>query len=952
MVKVILIALLFAISNCFLLSTHAENWSELMDSCNVSLEHQDFRTAMQFSMEALNSAKVEYGEIDSNYIKTLGIISEIYYYLGKLDSAIYFAEMRLKSTRTNLPQDHIALLEGIHNLAFFLRVNGNYTDAEPLYLEALEISRGFFITDHHDLANSLNGLALFYDEIGNYNAAEQLYIEAIEMRRRIFKGDHPELATSINNMATYYFGRGDYNAAEPLFHEAMEMRRRIYKGDHPDLATSINNMAIFNSSLGNYDTAVKLFNEALEMKRRLYKEDNFELALSINNLGAFYDDRGSHVEAELLYKEALELYRGLIDGDHPELANLLNNMAMFYHSRRNYTEAELYYNEALEMKRRLYIGDHQSVAESLAWLANFYNAIDNKNSAELLFIESINMYKRIFISQSINLSEREKEEYWKTLKQHFERFNSFSIERMSNKPQINETTYNNLLFFKGLLLKSNIKMKNTILNSNDEKLINRFNEWVSIKEQLVRYYSMTKNELKSVNCNLDSLENVSNIIEKELALFSEGFTNVLDKYLYTWQDVKKNLRDNEAAIEIVRFKYYDGKRWTDSIYYSALIITSETDMPELVLLENGNDLENKYSSIYRNLIKFSTKSITNDDIRNTTLKELYSEYWVKIKSKLDGINKVYLSPDGIYNLLNLNTLINPETNKYILEEIDLRIVSSTRDIINKKYNEINSNNNMIAELFGDPKFNLDIEQQQEIASQYTYEINSTKSDSSRYSIYDVRNELIPLSGTKIEVERISEEFKKNKWMVNVHIGKDAIEEAVKSLDNPRVLHIATHGDFIEDSELEGNSLGMEQDVIVQNPLLRSRLLLAGVSNSLKNRDNNKTDDGILTAYEAMNLNLDKTELVVLSACETGLGELKNGEGVYGLQRSFLVAGAKTIIMTLWKVNDVVTQELMVYFYRNWLSGQPKHQAFTEAQQKIKKKYSHPYFWGAFVMIGE
>ena len=215
--------------------------------------------------------------------------------------------------------------------------------------------------------------------------------------------------------------------------------------------------------------------------------------------------------------------------------------------------------------------------------------------------------------------------------------------------------------------------------------------------------------------------------------------------------------------------------------------------------------------------------------------------------------------------------------------------------------------------------------------------------------------LTSLPGTEKEILDIEKFLKSRKWDVKSFLGDSALKVSIKTVKNPRVLHIATHGLFLEDVELESSQVfGFEQKKMIENPLLRSGLFFTGADNYLKAEENKPTGDenGLLTAYEAMNLNLDNTELVVLSACETGLGEIKNGEGVYGLQRAFLVAGARTIIMSLWNVSDQVTQELMIKFYTKWLAGKTKREAFREAQMEIMEDYPGFYYWGAFIMIGE
>ena len=179
----------------------------------------------------------------------------------------------------------------------------------------------------------------------------------------------------------------------------------------------------------------------------------------------------------------------------------------------------------------------------------------------------------------------------------------------------------------------------------------------------------------------------------------------------------------------------------------------------------------------------------------------------------------------------------------------------------------------------------------------------------------------------------------------------ATESKIKSLNSPHVFHIATHGFYVE--EESNNNINKIVSNVASNPLLRSGVLLRNggmIYDGSKPYEFNK-QDGILTAYEAMNLNLENTDLVILSACETGLGEIELGEGVFGLQRSFVVAGANSVIISLFKVSDKVTTELMVSFYKHWNNGLTKHKAFVAAKKEIMKTYDNPMFWGAFLMIG-
>ena len=432
---------------------------------------------------------------------------------------------------------------------------------------------------------------------------------------------------------------------------------------------------------------------------------------------------------------------------------------------------------------------------------------------------------------------------------------------------------------------------------------------------------------------MDSLVQLANQLEREISQSSGDFAKVYNPNTPTWKDIQRHLKSDEAAIEIIRMHSDD-----DQILYAALILRENTLYhPDLVVLGNGDELEGKYFNYYQNVIHFQAFD-----------KYTYNQYWKKIQEKLQGVRKIYFSPDGVFHQINVATLRNPQTNRYLIDETELILVTNTKDILNSPRKTL-SNESLKAVLLARPAFKMN----QNTKSKSLNKLKKQMSD------WLVRATFSDLPGTEYEVREIKAVLSKNNWKALTYIGKDAREEVIKSVSNPNVLHIATHGFFLQ--PYQKNFLQYKQFELddkphyeFSDPMLRSGLLLAGVQDymNLEKTQSYDEEDGILTAYEALSLDLDQTDLVVLSACETGLGQVRSGEGVYGLQRAFKIAGAKAVLMSLWKVDDKATQELMQIFYKKWLAHGNKRQAFQEAQQQLRDHYHKPYYWGAFVMLSD
>jgi CHAT domain-containing protein len=398
-------------------------------------------------------------------------------------------------------------------------------------------------------------------------------------------------------------------------------------------------------------------------------------------------------------------------------------------------------------------------------------------------------------------------------------------------------------------------------------------------------------------------------MEKKLSERSKDFSQSYSASRINFKQVRDLLTDTEAVVEIIRVQKYE-QNFTSDSKYIALILTKGIELPKLVVLENGQQLDTRYSKYYRNVIQ---QKIADE--------YSYDQYFSKIETELKGKKGIYISPDGVYNQLNLNTLKKTGSD-YMIKLYDLTILGNSKDLIALKSKKATAPKKN-ATLLGFPDY--------------------------------AGTSISALPGTKVEIESISKILKASGYQVSQFTQKTASEASLKKVKGPALMHIATHGYFLKDVDQGGSAFGVHLENANDNPLLRSGLMLAGAANTVSGTampNLGSNDNGILTAYEAMNLNLNGTSLIVLSACETGLGDVKAGEGVYGLQRAFLVAGAEALIMSLWKVDDAATQQLMTTFYTNWIKLGNKQKAFKQAQLQLMTKYKEPYYWGAFVMVGQ
>ncbi len=912
-----------AIQTAFVRNTLADVYAQL----------GKYQEAEKLYLDILPVFRSVYGENHPEYATVASNYSNLLQLQGNYYTAEYYLKIAEDIKRKQFGADNKDYLTTYENLALLYLNTARYTEAERVLLEIRQIKESSFPEEKASIAYTLSNLAAVKKQIAEYVEAEKLYKEAKSVYENEYGTDHIFYAAVINNMALLYQKMGNIEVARPLFVDAM----RIYESQigkyNPDYATALENLATLYLMEDNYAKAKELLEEALVIDEEILGKNHPLYSKTLHNLASIYEEEEQYDRARELYNSALEIEREVYGENHPSYASTLYNLGTLEQEMENYEEALVHFQKVVDIRKNLLGENHPDYAFSLYGLASIKHKTGDFEGARPIYQEVINKYLQTIRDYFPALSESEKSAFYSRIKPVFDSYMDYVIDfNLLNKGTAEDrqvllgSIYDLQLATKALLLNASNKVKNRILSSGDQELVDLFRSWTTLKENIVKAYAMTKEELERSGLNIQQLESEANDLEKQLSLKSTAFAGEFEKQEINWQDVKSKLGPNETALEMIRVKK---KMKTDSVLYVALLLSPEMEKPEMVVNPNGLRMESKGFKTYKNLIVYKLEDAKS-----------YPLFWKLIDEAIpDNTETLYLSSDGVINKVNVSTLFDANQKKYMVDKYKVRLLSNTRELVEDEPKQQENNN---AEMFGFPAFDMDAQPKKEGGS--LFDENDMRAG--------FGGDISELPGTLEEVNNIEQILQGGSWKVNKYTMQNASEDQVKKLVNPKILHVATHGFFLEDLKSENDEVGIDSRNGRFNPLFRSGLLLAGAQNTIKGEEISGDEDGILTAYEAMNLNLDETDLVVMSACETGLGEVKNGEGVYGLQRSFLVAGAGNLIMSLWKVNDATTQMLMSNFYKNWFDGMNRLDAFNEAIAKVRSEFKDPYYWGAFVMLGK
>ncbi|HLP12270.1 MAG TPA: tetratricopeptide repeat protein [Flavobacteriales bacterium] len=875
-----------------------------------------------------------------------------------------------------LGKNHVDCAKIKQSLADVYAVSGRYTKAEKAYDECADIFHKTIGKLHPEYAIYLGNRGLFYFKKGEFEKAEKYIEQAMRIQHDTYGKESEQNIALYNNMGLIKMAKHNYKEAEKIFNWCSNKTKLIYGDKNAGYAISLNSLANLYYELGNYPKSQELYEKALAIRKEVFGDKQQEYASALNNLGSVYlakayaakDEKERNdlsLAAVVYFKKGLAIDSVIFGSGNIELTGYYNNLAEAYRLRKEVEKANELYARCIAIENKE-LGPTN--AQSAVTLSNFgllYAGTGDYKQAIDFLVKSNTMYERVFGKASPNavnaqanlayvydlsgdnakaenmydqametrqkefqrnftfLSEEEKERFVASMSLVQNQFNAFALKVKNQNKDIVSKVYAAEIKNKGALLRSSTRMKNAVLASGDAALIDTYNNWSDVKQQLSVLYSIP---IENREISVDELENKANQLEKLLIEKSSDIKNAISEINITYREVKEKLLPTQAGIEFIHFTL---ENTTAEDVYCALVIRKNYERPEMVQLCTARQLDSLLGSHANNLDY--VKALYDPQGK------LYKTIWAPLENHLEGVNEVFYSATGLLHKVSFSSLRKPG-GSYIAEQYQLHALNTTAAILTFVPTGFDPAKSTMA-MFGGVKYTTD----------------QTKNEVWKY-----------LAGTLAEANDIKNVVSKSGMMASAYTGTEATEKNLKQLDgkkSPELLHVATHGFFFGDPEetkkqihvedvesvdFRGGSRGTKTLVENSNPLMRSGIVLAG-ANDIWNEESKSEEDGVLTAYEVSLLNLQNTKLTVLSACETGLGDIKGSEGVYGLQRAFRIAGVKQLIMSLWQVPDKETEEFMVNFYTNLVKLKNTNKAFEATQKAMRAKYE-PYYWGAFVLI--
>jgi tetratricopeptide (TPR) repeat protein len=896
-----------------------------------------------------------------------------------------------------LGKEHPDTASSFNNLAFLYLRQGRYREAEPLFKDALEIRLKILGKEHPDTAFSLNDLAFLYDSQGRYGEAEPLYKDALEIRLKILGKEHPDTAFSFNNLAELYSRQGRYRKAEPLYKDALEIRLKILGKEHPDMAQSSNSLAALYDSQGRYGEAEPLYKDALEILLKIRGKEHPDTASSFNNLAFLYLRQGRYGEAEPLLKDALEIFLKILGKGHPYTASSLNNLALLYFRQGRYGEAEPLYKDALEIYLKILGKEHSDTVKSFSNLAELYFRQGRYGEAEPLLKDALEIYLKILGKEhhytagamnSLAFMYFRQGRYGEAEPLYKDALEILLKIRGKEHPYT-ANSFNNLALLYVRLLRWKDAAQLFFVSGQSQEAHIQTNFPISTPEQVFRYLKQEEGSMEALisasltapqtessktdllNISFDSvlrLKGRSADFEKSyLSLLQKGkeepeiaimidrqrildgqyqqliqqpeserdgqkISSVKQEIDTLQQQLRQQLPPSSPSVsaqQLVeylpektllmewvvykRFNFdYKGEEWSEE-RYAVFVARGKGDV-HLQDIGSVRDVDDKINM----LLPFLSNE--GSDKWKAPSREVYEVLLKPLMPLLKDKERWLISPDGLLSQLPFEALLG-EQGEPLMVQHEMVYLASGRalsSIFQGQQGPVAPTNGPV--LIANPDFG-------------PFRDRSEK----HKHLYPFQN----LPETVQEIEAVQNYL--TAASPKTLVGKEVNEMTLKELKRPALLHISTHGFAYDRVDKKANPLAAMRDV---------GLALAGANDAPW--DAATDNDGVLDASEVLEMDLEGTRLVVLSACNTGQGVQTQGQGVVGLRRSFELAGAQSQVFTLWEIDPELDSYVFPLYYKYLGDGMGRAAALRQVKLDLMRNpdTSHPFYWGPLVFSGD
>jgi tetratricopeptide (TPR) repeat protein len=948
---------------------------------------------------ALVIVEVALGRNHPEVARTLNNLALLYTNQGRYAQAEPLFNRALVIVEAVLGKNHSAVAVTLANLADLYKAQGRYAQAEHLMVRALAIREAIFGDKHPDVASSLNSLALLYKFQGHYTRARSLYERAHEIGKTSLGGSHPDVALTLNNLAALHKAQGLYADAAPLYERALEIRKTTLGESHPDFAQSLNNLAalymeqglsaraeplliraweIYEAPLGSnhpdvaqslnnlaacyeaqrlYPRAEPLYARALEIRKATLGDSHPDVAESLSNLAAFYQKQGLHARAEPLLIRAREIREAAFDDNHPDVAQSLNNLAVLYMDQGLNARAEPLLMRAREIYEEAFGSNHPTVVLALNNLAKLHLAEQRLDAALPLLQRALTASERHLRRQLHGFSEQSLASFLELLREQEEFL--YSIARVHPQhPRVLQLALSAALLRQGRSVREVAHTSHFIYRSLEQGDRETFEFLRGLRTEFAALSLAGPGNLSPTDYQqrLKELSDKGDALEVALARRSEQFRRLHalplpDEII---SRVKAALPKDGALVEFV--VHNDRHLWTEQgllhsqrpseLRYLAILLLADGRVHTLDL-GLAEPIESASLSLQDALAKTGSYM--------PAAQELYTLAVRPLQAHLGKVRRLFIVPDGQLNLVPFAAL--HDGGGFLGEAFDITYLTSGKDLLPRP--QVRSRPRSVV-VIADPAFTA----LPASSSAEPTEPGDKKRSASLEPLFSSLRSMqadsrwVRLEATLEEAKAVHRLFPRARLL----LGPLATKQALMKLPTPAILHVATHGFFLEaisqPSPPQGKRAPVSPGVIATpwpkcppEPLLCSGLVLAGAGAPATPSAPPPIENSWVTALELAGLNLWGTQLVVLSACETGRGDVKLGQGVAGLRRALVAAGAETLVTSLWSVDDNATASLMESYYRRLRKGQGRASALREAMNELRKTRPHPHYWAPFIAIG-